>query len=51
MENKLKPATIGAISTLNTCNIRTIMATGDNILTAISVGRNCNIIDKEAICY
>lgn len=24
------------------------MATGDNILTAISVGRECNIINNEA---
>ena len=23
------------------------MATGDNVLTAISVGRECNIIDAE----
>jgi len=24
------------------------MATGDNVLTAISVGRECNIIDSES---
>jgi len=39
MENKLKEATAGTIRTLNDCKIRTIMATGDNTLTAISVGR------------
>lgn len=39
MENKLKEATRGTISALNDCNVRTIMATGDNTLTAISVGR------------
>ena len=27
--------------------IRTIMATGDNTLTAISVARNCNILDHD----
>ena len=45
MQNKLKPATKGVIEQLNQANIRTIMATGDNVLTAISVGRECNIID------
>ena len=47
MENKLKPVTKEIIKTLNDCKIRTIMATGDNTLTAISVGRDCNILDKE----
>ena len=39
MENKLKVETIGAIENLNKCHVRTIMATGDNVLTAISVAR------------
>ncbi len=39
MQNKLKPVTTSVIQTLNVANIRTIMATGDNVLTAISVGR------------
>lgn len=47
MQNKLKEATNGIIQTLNQANIRTIMATGDNVLTAISVGRQCNIVDAE----
>lgn len=45
MENKLKDATRETITVLNDCNIRTIMATGDNTLTAISVGRGCGILD------
>ena len=45
MQNKLKPVTSEVIQELNGANIRTIMATGDNVLTAISVGRECNIID------
>lgn len=48
MQNKLKPVTINIIQTLNEAKIRTIMATGDNVLTAISVGRECNIIDSES---
>jgi len=51
MENKLKEATKGTISTLNQCNIRTIMATGDNTLTAISVARECNILKQEQVVY
>lgn len=47
MQNKLKPATTGVIEVLNEARIRTIMATGDNVLTAISVGRECSIIDSE----
>ena len=47
MENKLKPATSQVISTLNDCNVRQIMATGDNVLTAISVARQCNLIKPE----
>lgn len=39
MQNKLKVVTKSVIETLNQANIRTIMATGDNVLTAISVGR------------
>ena len=45
MQNKLKPVTTQIIQQLNEANIRTIMATGDNVLTAISVGRECAIID------
>lgn len=48
MQNKLKPVTTSIIQTLNQAKIRTIMATGDNVLTAISVGRECNIIDGES---
>jgi len=39
MENKLKDATAEVIRTLQQCNVRTIMATGDNVLTAVSVAK------------
>lgn len=48
MQNKLKAVTTSIIQQLNQANIRTIMATGDNVLTAISVGRECNIIDAAS---
>jgi cation-transporting ATPase 13A2 len=39
MENKLKGNSSDVLKTLSDCNVRTIMATGDNVLTAISVAR------------
>ena len=50
-ENKLKPSTMGVIDELNEANIRNIMCTGDNILTAISVARECNLVDRTAHCF
>lgn len=50
-ENKLKPASAAAIQELNAAGIRSVMCTGDNILTAISVGRECNLIDRSAHCF
>ena len=51
MENKLKEQTNQTILTLNYFDIRTVMATGDNILTAISVAKECDIIDEEKDVY
>ena len=50
-ENKLKDITTEIIEELNEANIRNIMCTGDNILTAISVARECNLIDRNAHCF
>jgi len=47
MENKIKAATNPTIEKLNECSIRTIMATGDSILTAIAVAKDCNILNKD----
>ena len=44
MENRLKPASLGVIRELNNARIRTIMVTGDNILTAVSVAKECGIL-------
>ncbi|KAL4462588.1 hypothetical protein ABPG74_000418 [Tetrahymena malaccensis] len=51
MENKLKPITTEIIDKLSHANIRTIMVTGDNALTAISVGRQCNIVRQDMRVY
>ena len=50
-ENKLKDITAEIIDELNEANIRNIMCTGDNILTAISVARECNLIDRNTHCF
>lgn len=45
MQNKLKDATTDAILKLNEAGVKTIMATGDNALTGISVAQQCGILD------
>jgi cation-transporting ATPase 13A3/4/5 len=51
MENKLKPESTPALKTLNECEIRTVLATGDNVLTAISVAKNCKMLNGEKALY
>ena len=50
-ENKLKDKTTEIIEELREADIRTVMCTGDNILTAISVARECGLIDRAAHCF
>ncbi|KJH52820.1 IC domain protein, HAD ATPase, P-type family [Dictyocaulus viviparus] len=47
MENRIKPVTMGVINELNRARIRTVMVTGDNLLTAMSVARECGIIKSS----
>lgn len=51
MENKLKPITTETIELLHRARVKTVMVTGDNALTAISVGRQCGIIPKHHRVY
>lgn len=51
MENKIKQNTQKTISELHISNIRTILVTGDNILTSISVARQINMITPEKRIY
>ncbi|SCU92887.1 LAME_0F01904g1_1 [Lachancea meyersii CBS 8951] len=48
-ENKLKPATTPTLTTLREANIRNIMCTGDNVLTAISVGRESGLVGEKHV--
>ena len=43
-ENKLKAKTTRTIETLNSARIAMGMCTGDNLLTAISIGRECGLL-------
>ncbi len=46
-ENKLKSGTLAVVKTLKKASIRQAMCTGDNILTSISVSRECELVDPE----
>ncbi|XP_069830495.1 probable cation-transporting ATPase 13A4 isoform X2 [Dendropsophus ebraccatus] len=55
LENRLKPETNAALQELSEANIRAVMVTGDNLQTAVTVGKksgmipsNSNIIMLEA---
>ncbi|KAL4883116.1 hypothetical protein BJY04DRAFT_185877 [Aspergillus karnatakaensis] len=50
-ENKLKQRSAETIAELTQANIRTVMCTGDNILTAVSVARECGILSTEEQCF
>ncbi|KAG5929110.1 hypothetical protein E4U42_007088 [Claviceps africana] len=50
-ENKLKSTTTAVIRELLDSNIGAVMVTGDNILTAISVARECGLLDPQAHCF
>ena len=51
LQNKLKPQTLPALDILNSANIRTIMATGDAVLTGISVARECKLLESSLPVY
>lgn len=44
LENRLKPDTTEVIENVQRAGIRCVMITGDNILTALSVAKDCGII-------
>ena len=47
MQNKVKLATPGVISELRTANIRSVMITGDNVVTACAVAKECNLVQPN----
>ena len=47
LENRLKPETESVIHELKVANIKTVMVTGDNMLTALSVARESGMISDS----
>ena len=47
IKNKLKEKTKESLTKYDQADLRILMATGDNILTAISVSKECNLIEKN----
>ncbi|KAJ8371004.1 hypothetical protein SKAU_G00110320 [Synaphobranchus kaupii] len=46
MKNLVKPESADVIRTLRQAQLRTVMVTGDNILTAVNVARSCGMVRK-----
>ncbi|XP_068772417.1 polyamine-transporting ATPase 13A2 isoform X4 [Struthio camelus] len=52
MKNVLKPETAPAIHLLRNANIRPVMVTGDNMLTAVNVAKSCRMVEpKERVIF
>ncbi|XP_074108715.1 polyamine-transporting ATPase 13A3-like [Cotesia typhae] len=49
LENRLKQETAPVMKALNCASIKTVMVTGDNILTALSVARDCEMVDPSVL--
>ncbi|QPG74360.1 hypothetical protein FOA43_001687 [Brettanomyces nanus] len=50
-ENRLKNGTKKALKELRDADLRTIMCTGDNILTAVCVAKECELVDPSGKVY
>ena len=51
VKNKLKEKTKESLTKYDEADLRILMATGDNILTAICVSKECNLIKKNQEMY
>ncbi|XP_063001500.1 polyamine-transporting ATPase 13A2 isoform X2 [Elgaria multicarinata webbii] len=52
MKNVLKPETAPVIHLLRNAEIRTLMVTGDNMLTAVNVAKSCRMVEaKELVVF
>lgn len=47
LKNKLKEETLPSIRVLHGADIQTVMVTGDNLQTAVTVAKECEIIDRK----
>ncbi|NXH54570.1 AT132 ATPase, partial [Rhabdornis inornatus] len=52
MKNVLKPESAPVIQLLRSANIRPVMVTGDNMLTALNVARGCRMVEpRERVIF
>ncbi|NXP64436.1 AT132 ATPase, partial [Chloropsis cyanopogon] len=52
MKNVLKPESAPVIQLLRSANIRPVMVTGDNMLTAMNVARGCRMVEpREGVIF
>ncbi|CAH2318429.1 cation-transporting ATPase 13A2 isoform X2 [Pelobates cultripes] len=51
MKNVLKPETAPVIYELRKAEIRTVMVTGDNMLTAVNVAKSCHMVESTEKVY
>ncbi|XP_040389701.1 polyamine-transporting ATPase 13A2 isoform X4 [Cygnus olor] len=52
MKNVLKPESEPVIRLLRNANVRPVMVTGDNMLTAVNVARSCRMVEpKEQVIF
>ncbi|XP_029994499.1 cation-transporting ATPase 13A2-like isoform X2 [Sphaeramia orbicularis] len=47
MKNLVKPESAEVINMLRLANLRTVMVTGDNILTAVNVAKSCGMVGSD----
>ncbi|CAK9304701.1 unnamed protein product [Gordionus sp. m RMFG-2023] len=47
-QNKLKPQSMPTLDILNKAGLKNVMITGDNILTALSVAKECHLIPENS---
>ena len=51
VQNKLKEETKPTLNLLGNAGLKSVMATGDNILTAIAVSKECELIKENSLVY
>jgi cation-transporting ATPase 13A2 len=50
-ENRIKKETPDVIQQLHQARVRSVMVTGDNIMTAIGVARHCYLLDQQRLLF
>ena len=47
LENRLKPESADVLAELQEADLRTVMVTGDHLLTSLSIARECGMLDAS----